>query len=109
MYAGQIVESSPVQQLYATPCHPYTYGLLQSVPLPGKPENKLHTIEGQPPDLIAPSSGCAFIPRCQFAMEVCLEAPPLLSVSPEHQVRCWLNHPDSPRSPRDLFTAGGQV
>ena len=107
MYAGQIVESGPAQELYSTPCHPYTYGLLQSVPRPGNPEKKLHTIDGQPPDLIAPASGCAFLPRCRFAMEACREAPPLMEVSAEHQVRCWLNHPESPHSPQSLFATGG--
>ena len=107
MYAGQIVESAPVQELYSTPSHPYTYGLLQSVPVPGKPGKKLHAIDGQPPDLIAPPAGCAFLPRCQFAMEVCREAPPMLTVASEHQVRCWLNHPESPNSPHELFAAGG--
>ncbi len=107
MYAGQIVESALVQDLYASPAHPYTYGLLQSVPRPGSAEKKLLTIDGHPPDLIVQPSGCAFLPRCRYAMQACVEAPPLFSLTPNHQSRCWLNHPDSPRTPHEAFGAGG--
>ncbi len=107
MYAGQIVESAPVNELFANPCHPYTLGLLQSVPRPDSAHKRLLTIDGQPPDLLVVPSGCAFLPRCRFAMQACLETPPLYSLTPDHQSRCWLNHPDSPHSPRDLFSAGG--
>ena len=107
MYAGQIVESAPVKELFASPCHPYTLGLLQSVPRPDSTEKKLLTIDGHPPDLIAPPSGCAFLPRCRFAMQTCLTAPPLFSLTLEHQSRCWLNHHDSPHSPSELFFTGG--
>ena len=107
MYAGQIVETAPVGELYETPRHPYTAGLLRSVPRPGDSGKKLRTIDGHPPDLIAPPAGCAFLPRCRFAMQACLEAPPLMMLSAGRQARCWLNHPDSPRTPQDLFTSGG--
>ena len=103
MYAGQIVESAPVRDIYATPCHPYTLGLLQSVPRPDSTGRKLLTIEGHPPDLTDPPAGCAFLPRCRFAMQACLEAPPLFPLGGEHQARCWLNHPDSPAKPVNLF------
>lgn len=108
MYAGQIVESSPVTELFSNPCHPYTQGLLQSVPCPNSPHKRLLTIEGQPPDLLVPPSGCAFLPRCRFAMQSCLESPPLFSVTSDHQARCWLNHPESPQCPGDLFSAGNE-
>ena len=107
MYAGQIVEAAAVQQLYASPLHPYTAGLLQSVPKPDGIGKKLSTIDGQPPDLIAPPSGCAFLPRCPFAMQACLQAPPLMSLASGRQARCWLNHPDSPRTLQELLRAGG--
>ena len=107
MYAGQVVESASVEDLYATPCHPYTLGLLRSVPHPEAPHKRLLTIDGQPPDLLLPPSGCAFLPRCRFAMQSCLEAPPLFELKPTHLSRCWLNHPDSPHNPRELFAAGG--
>lgn len=107
MYAGQIVESAPVDELYANPCHPYTLGLLRSVPRPEAPHKRLLTIDGQPPDLLLPPSGCAFLPRCRFAMQSCIETPPLFEPTPAHQSRCWLNHPDSPHNLHELFAAGG--
>ena len=109
MYAGQIVESAPVQKIFDSPGHPYTSGLLQSVPRPGSLGNKLSTIDGNPPDLVSLPSGCAFLPRCRFAMQVCTEMPPLFVLSEDHQARCWLNHPDSPCSPHKVFSAGGRL
>jgi len=106
MYAGQVVESAAVNDLYAAPCHPYTFGLLQSVPRPDSTGRKLLTIDGQPPDLILPPSGCAFLPRCRFAMQACLNAPPLFSLSSDHLARCWLNHPDSPHKPHEVLVSG---
>ena len=107
MYAGQVVESAPVSELYDSPCHPYTWGLLQSVPRPDSTEKKLLTIDGHPPDLIMPPSGCAFLPRCKFAMQTCHNEPPLFTITPGHQSRCWMNHPDSPHSLRKSSSAGG--
>ena len=96
MYAGQVVEAAPVDLLFAEPSHPYTLGLLQSVPRVDAPGKRLLAIDGQPPDLLLPPSGCAFLPRCRYAMQVCLESPPLFSLAPGRQSRCWLNHPDCP-------------
>jgi len=107
MYAGQIVESASVNELFSDPRHPYTLGLMQSVPRPDSTHKRLLTIDGQPPDLLAPPAGCAFLPRCRFAMQSCLEAPPLYKLTADHLARCWLNHPDSPHSPQELFLAGG--
>ena len=79
MYGGRIVESGPATALYADPRHPYTQGLLRSVPrLEGDTGGRLESIEGQPPDLSALPAGCAFEPRCPNAHERCLEAPPPL-------------------------------
>ncbi|MDE2851112.1 MAG: ABC transporter ATP-binding protein [Acidobacteriota bacterium] len=79
MYGGRIVESGPAAALYADPRHPYTQGLLRSVPrLEGDTGGRLASIEGQPPDLSALPAGCAFEPRCPNAHERCLEAPPPL-------------------------------
>jgi oligopeptide transport system ATP-binding protein len=58
---------------------------------------RLESIDGQPPDLLAPPAGCAFAPRCRFAMRACREAPPLFAPAPGHHSRCWLAHPDCPR------------
>ncbi|MFO7172862.1 MAG: ABC transporter ATP-binding protein [Bacillota bacterium] len=101
MYAGQVVEEAPVRELYANPQHPYTLGLLRSVPRLDRKEKKpLVPIEGQPPDLLAPPKGCAFAPRCPFAMRICLEEdPPLFPVGSEHQSKCWLQHPQAPPRP----------
>ncbi len=97
MYAGQVVEAAPVAELYTRPLHPYTLGLLHSVPRLDAVRTRLASIDGQPPDLIAPPAGCAFAPRCRFAMVACREAPPLIAAVPGHQSRCWLAHPDCPQ------------
>jgi oligopeptide transport system ATP-binding protein len=79
MYGGRIVESGPAAALYAEPRHPYTQGLLRSVPrLEGDCGARLDSIDGQPPDLAALPAGCAFAPRCPQVRDRCLAAPPLL-------------------------------
>ena len=108
MYAGQVVEAATVTDLFAHPGHPYTLGLLHSVPHPESTGQRLSTIDGQPPDLILEPTGCAFLPRCPFAMQICLEEPPLFDADDQHQVRCWLCHPDAPKAPHDAFVEGGQ-
>ncbi len=92
MYAGRIVERATARETYANPRHPYTLGLLRSVPRLDEPRRaKLLPIQGQPPDLSRLPPGCAFQPRCQFALERCrVEAPPLESVSPGHVSACWV-------------------
>jgi len=79
MYGGRIVESGPAAALYADPLHPYTQGLLRSVPrLEGDCGGRLDSIDGQPPDLAALPAGCAFAPRCPHTRDRCHEAPPPL-------------------------------
>jgi len=92
MYAGRIVERATARETYANPRHPYTLGLLRSVPRLDEPRRaKLLPIQGQPPDLSRLPPGCSFQPRCQFALERCrVEAPPLESVSPGHVSACWV-------------------
>jgi oligopeptide transport system ATP-binding protein len=107
MYAGRIVESASVEDLYAKPRHPYTWGLLKSVPRLDGESQKLETIGGQPPDLLHPPSGCAFMPRCKFAMEVCRQAPPVVTLGAAHDCRCWLVHENSPHKPETLFKECG--
>lgn len=109
MYAGQVVEAATVNDLFAHPGHPYTLGLLHSVPHPESTGQRLSTINGQPPDLIIEPTGCAFLPRCPFAMQACLSAPPLFDAGENHQVRCWLCHPDAPRPLPDAFATGGRA
>ena len=87
MYAGQIVEQGPVRDVLRHPAHPYTQGLLASVIREGGTE--IHAIPGAPPDLRNPPPGCAFAPRCAYAIDACLEAiPPEIPVSPTRTARC---------------------
>ncbi len=91
MYAGQVVEQAKVEDLFARPLHPYTDGLLRSIPRPGNRGQRLHVIEGSVPDLANPPSGCRFHPRCPLATDRCRhESPSLQEASPGHLVRCWL-------------------
>lgn len=108
MYAGQIVESASVGELYRTPYHPYTWGLLKSVPRLDSSRRSLYSITGQPPDLLAPPAGCRFILRCPFTMEICKKPPPLLNVGSAHFCRCWLAHEHSPYDPLTLFQKEGR-
>lgn len=103
MYAGRVVESAPVNELYANPQHPYSWGLLKSLPRPDMKSGTLESIAGQPPDLLAPPLGCAFMPRCRFAMEVCKQPPTPIKVTEDHMCRCWLLDKASPRTPGALF------
>jgi oligopeptide transport system ATP-binding protein len=90
MYGGRIVESAPAAQLYRSPRHPYTQGLMASVPrLDGETRRRLVPIEGQPPDLSALPPGCAFAPRCRCAQARCTgERPALRVAAPNHSVAC---------------------
>ena len=92
MYAGRIVEQGTARELYANPRHPYTLGLLKSVPRLDVPRRqRLDPIEGQPPDLTRLPAGCAFAPRCAFRVERCgAEIPPLTPIdTPGHSTACW--------------------
>ena len=91
MYAGFIVEEAPVRDLYAWPRHPYTLGLLRSMPrVDGTAGGRLASIEGQPPELGKPFESCPFAPRCVHAVEKCrAERPPLMVSGPGHHIACW--------------------
>jgi len=94
MYAGRLVESGPVKQIYNAPAHPYTRALLESIPRVGDNRKRLTAIDGQPPDPSAPPPGCAFHPRCPNAMDRCRsEAPPEFRVADAQTSRCWLSDP----------------
>jgi len=90
MYGGRIVESATAAELYKHPKHPYTEGLMASIPtLDGEPGSRLQTIEGQPPDLLHMPAGCAFHPRCPYAAEICKQTkPPLKEVEANHFRAC---------------------
>jgi oligopeptide/dipeptide ABC transporter ATP-binding protein len=108
MYAGRVVEHSPKRQLFYDPQHPYTWGLLGSIPRLDRPKpEKLHSIKGMPPSLINLPQGCKFRPRCPHAFDKCEEEPELKNrvEDRKHLDRCWLSVDDK-RSLRDATIAG---
>jgi len=95
MYAGRIFEYTDVNTIFANPTHPYTRGLLASIPVLGVVKDELEVIPGSVPNLIDLPPGCRFAPRCRARIEnnldVCtVEEPELVNVAPGHKVRCWL-------------------
>jgi oligopeptide transport system ATP-binding protein len=91
MYAGRLIESGPVKMIYGNPRHPYTVGLLGSLPRADEDERRrLFSIRGEPPDLVGGIVGCPFYPRCDYAIERCQhEMPPAEELEPGHLVACW--------------------
>jgi len=91
MYAGKIVESAPVEEIFSEPKHPYTQLLLSSIPRPDRDIDKLTVIRGEVPDPINPPQGCRFAPRCPYAMDICIQKyPEMLSINDNHLVACHL-------------------
>ena len=99
MYGGTLVEKGSVDDIFYRPRHPYTVGLLNSVPNPALgAKEKLIPIEGTPPDLIKPPVGCPFAARCPHVMNLCVsKRPPLFPVGEKHEAACWLNHSSAPK------------
>ena len=99
MYGGLIVEEGTTEDIFYRGKHPYTWGLLRSVPNPkSELKEKLIPIEGQPPDLLKPPVGCPFTARCDYAMKICKEKqPPLFEISEGHRAACWLCHKNAPK------------
>lgn len=98
MYAGKIVESGNRREIFYRGEHPYTKGLLNSVPRLDLEDEVLVPIIGSPPDLFSPPTGCAFAARCEYAMEVCERVYPMKThLSEEHHVDCWLQDPRAPK------------
>lgn len=90
MYAGQVVESGPTGTVLESPAHPYTMGLTNAFPDLERSGGELVPIEGDPPDLVTPPSGCRFAARCPFALAQCRETPPPITMlGAEHEVACW--------------------
>ena len=90
MYAGKLVEYGPTASVFARPRHPYAYLLLRSTPSITGPRRQLAPLEGEPPDLLDPPTGCRFHPRCPFATEQCVtHEPPLEDIGGGHRVACW--------------------
>jgi len=90
MYAGRIIESAPVEEIFRHPRHPYTQGLIASVPQNGSERQPLQSIEGTPPSLLNPPGGCSFHPRCRYHSARCeQQSPPLVALNDRHQVACF--------------------
>jgi len=106
MYAGKVVEEAGVEELFASPKHPYTQGLIRSIPrldLAAIHKQKLETIPGMVPSLLDPAPGCRFAPRCRFVTELCLKGTPeLRSVGSGHKVACVL-YPAEAETPAEAF------
>ena len=94
MYAGKVIEEAPVERLFANPCHPYTQGLIRSIPRIDRAatqKQRLEAIGGMVPSLLNPPLGCRFAARCKFARPECREAePPLREIEPGHKIACIL-------------------
>lgn len=98
MYAGKIVETGTVKEIFYEPSHPYTKALLKSLPTTDmKRSERLISIAGTPPDLLNPPAGCGFASRCTNCMKICqTQLPPNFEAGKGHQAACWLLHPDCP-------------
>ena len=109
MYAGKIIERGTAREIYANPRHPYTLGLLNSVPRLDLPRKaRLDPIEGQPPDLINLPEGCAFRVRCRWAVDKCAtDTPPLMETGEGHLSACWRSDELGPEALRFLTGAAG--
>jgi len=99
MYGGLIMEEGTAEEIFYDPKHPYTMGLLKSIPrLDLEEKKRLIPVEGTPPDLIKPPTGCPFASRCPYAMKICMEhRPPYFEVSEGHRSMCWLLHEKAPK------------
>ncbi len=109
MYGGLIMEEGSKRDVFYNPRHPYTMGLLKSIPkMISDEKQRLIPIDGTPPDLINPPTGCPFYPRCKFAMKICAkELPPYFAASQNHRVMCWLLHKDAPKNNTYEMQKGG--
>ena len=98
MYAGRVVESGTADEIFYTPRHPYTWGLLASMPTLDTSDEHLYSIPGSPPDMTSPPKGDAFSLRNEFALKIDFEMqPPLFKVSDTHYAATWLLHPNAPK------------
>jgi oligopeptide/dipeptide ABC transporter ATP-binding protein len=94
MYAGRVIESGPVRQIFNAPAHPYTQALIESIPRLGGGPERLTAIDGQPPDLAVLPKGCSFQARCPRVVDRCREdEPPVTNLTAQHNARCWLAKP----------------
>ncbi|MHC1773285.1 MAG: ABC transporter ATP-binding protein [Flexilinea sp.] len=105
MYGGLIMEEAPIDEIFEAPKHPYTIGLLSSIPNIGEGSpHRLNPIPGSPPDMSNPPEGCPFTPRCPHARLICKEErPPYTTTGPNHRSLCWLLTPDAPAEGNPFF------
>lgn len=111
MYAGKIVENGDVRDVFYQPKHPYTWGLMQSLPGQSKTDSRILTaIDGTPPDLFAPPAGCGFAPRCAYCMQGCLaNQPEMTDLGGGHACACYLMDPRAPKvTPPISIRKGGE-
>lgn len=103
MYGGIVVESGTARDIFYNANHPYTWGLLRSIPNPKlETKERLKPIDGTPPDLLKPPVGCLFADRCDYAMKICYSnRPENYKVNEGHYSSCWLNHPNAPKVKRE--------
>lgn len=108
MYGGLIMEEAPIDEIFEAPKHPYTIGLLSSIPNIGEGSpHRLNPIPGSPPDMTNPPKGCPFAPRCPHARLICNEErPPYTTTGPNHRSLCWLLTPDAPSEENPFFREG---
>ena len=104
MYGGLIMEEAPIEEIFANPLHPYTMGLLASIPGVHKDKSeRLQSIAGSPPDMTSPPAGCPFAPRCPYARNICAaECPPYVQAG-GHRAMCWRLQPDAPAEQNPLY------
>jgi oligopeptide/dipeptide ABC transporter ATP-binding protein len=108
MYAGQVIEAGPVDDIFYRSAHPYTLGLRHAMPtnIEGT-DRRLMPIDGSPPDLFKPPPGCGYYARCPYAMRVCEKHnPEEFTISGQHFARCWLQHSSAPKVEGELFQIG---
>lgn len=100
MYGGMIIESGSTRDIFYNSKHPYTWGLLKSIPNPMEDiKQRLKPIDGTPPDLLKPPAGCPFAPRCEYTMKICLsKLPGAFKIDENHFSLCWLNHLNAPKT-----------
>ncbi len=109
MYGGMVMESASTEDIFAKPFHPYTMGLLNSIPAIDQDRSvSLESIPGSPPDMTNPPEGCPFHPRCRYARKICSKSvPPVTEVSLNHGSRCWLLHEEAPKDNNPFYNTGG--
>lgn len=109
MYGGLIMEEGLIDDIFEQPSHPYTMGLLASIPdLNQDKSQRLMPIPGSPPDMTNPPQGCPFAPRCPYARRICkAELPEFVEIGHRHQSRCFLLYPDAPADEHNPFSKAG--